>query len=129
MSQFPRDEYTAYPEIVIMRNPAQPRVDWIARIYCYQPVGFIWQGNMLAEWPENLPEPVYPEFPHQGTREQITAWRAQCAAIAQSHPQAYHVIDKVDGYIESADVDAAEAEARRVSQNWVAERMANYRRQ
>jgi len=129
MSQFPRDEYSAYPEIVIIRDPAEPRAKWVARIYSYEPVGYLWQGNMLAEWPDNLPHPVYPEFPHNGAREQIAAWRAQCATIAQAHPQAYHVIDQVDGYVDAIDIDEAEAEARRRSQHWVSERMANYRRQ
>jgi hypothetical protein len=128
MSSYPRDQFTAYPEIVITRDLEAPRVRWIARIYTYKPVGFMWRGAMLAEWPENLPQPEYPEFPHNGTREQISAWRAKCKEISDSHPQAYHVIDFVEGYVEAADIDAADAEARKASQEWVAECMNNFRR-
>lgn len=129
MAQYPREDYFAYPEIVVIRDPAEPRVRWVARIYSYEPVGYMWRGNLLAEWPDNLPRPGYPEFPHNGTREQIAAWRKTCADITNAHPQAYHVRDHVEGYVDAVDIDEAEAEARRRSQHWVAERMTNFRRQ
>lgn len=128
MSQYPREDFFAYPEIVVIRDPAEPRVRWVGRIYTYEPVGYLWQGNLLAEWPENLPQPVYPEFPHNGTREEINAWRKSCAEISNAHPQAYHVRDQVEGYVDAVDIDEAETEARRRSQAWVTERMTNYRR-
>lgn len=128
MAHYSREEYAAYPEIVVIRDPALPSVQWIGRIYSYKPIGFMWQGALLEHWPDNLPQPELPEQPTTG-RADLERWKADCAVILKQFPTPHHVIDQVEGFVDAVDIDEAEQEARRRSQEWVAERMANYRRQ
>lgn len=107
MPNYSRDTHKAYPEISINRHPSLPRADWVARVYSYQPLGYRWQGRDYPEWPSGLPAPVYPEFPHNGTREQIAEWRKKCSEINNSNPVPLTLIEEITGFADGENQESA----------------------
>lgn len=123
-----REKFTAYGEAVLTPDRNRNRVDYIVRVYSYQPISYSWEGKEFAEWPEGVPQNVYPDFPVNGSRQQIAEWREICNKIGRSGPQANSLLKTVEGYVESETLELAEAEARKTAKKVIDSILENYRR-